>query len=370
MGEENKETTQKSKSFVEHAEFVLKILGAGTLLIAIMGWPAVSLNYHSYGIPSNLIATEAAVRAGIQPALIFMLIFGYFWYVLNACQRLLPMSHDARSTPLFLFHVVPLAALAILIRVIGASSGIFILLWWLLGHLGFVFETKGTLFWVLTGISIPLGVGLILLMLATIHVIVNHFNRRDFNLEEDFRPHWTISLYVYLIEYIEFSKNFIALYFIYFFIKIAFPEFSHLFSLPSILVASSFLALAAMMVGVGVAVLKGHLDLALGNLRQSSGFVGITALMTVWMYSTDIHPNLPKSWGGGKPDSAELWIEKSKAPPFDEWQRIKVIEPHYRLRPGYLLHLDDKNAIITERSEPPAKWVVVPRATIATISSL
>lgn len=364
MGTETETSPPTRKSFIELAEFALKVLGVGTLLTAVMGWPAVSLHYRSYGIPADFVTTEAAVRAGIQPALGFMLIFGYFWYVLRACQRHLPRSHDASSTPLFLFHVVPLAAIALLIRFAGVSSGVFVLLWWLLENWGLVYEPWGGHFWLLVGVSIPLGVGLILATLAAFR----HFNRHEFPLEGEPEPLWTTALYVSLIEYIEFTKNFIAIYLLSFFLKIAFPEIAQWFKLPSILVASAFLALAAMMVGVGIAVLKGVADLAIGNLRQSSAFIVITALLTVWMYSTDLYPSLPKSLGGGKPNTVDLWIEKSRAPSLSEWQRASPIGELYYIRSGHLLHLDSKIAIVTERPEPPTKWIIIPRSVLASVT--
>ena len=38
----------KQKTAVEHAEFAIKIVGVSAILTAIMGWPAVGLQFAAY----------------------------------------------------------------------------------------------------------------------------------------------------------------------------------------------------------------------------------------------------------------------------------------------------------------------------------
>lgn len=350
--------------FVENAEFGLKVLGASAALTAVMGWPAIGRQYALFGIPADLIPVDAAIRAGILPAVIFLLLFGYLWHVRLVCQRLLASKPNVHFTPLFLFQVIPLAAIALLVRAAGVSSGVFLALWWTLRTLGFVSEPAGLVFWVLISVSFFVCISLY----AAARSMTNQEAVREVDDVETVELSLMQSVYFQLMDYIQLGKKFIALYLIYLFVSLIIPNAAYLFTIPAMLVLSAFLALAGTLVGVGMAAWKGAGELGLGNLQASTGFSVVSAFLAVLYYSIDVYPELAKSLGGGRPDVAELWVDKSTAPGLVDWPHVTVEKTHFHLSSVHLLRIGSEVVIVVANPIPPAKWAVLPRSAIATIS--
>ena len=370
MEKKEKKTPPPKKSFIEHAEFALKLFGASAALTAIMGFPAVSLHFSEFGIPSELVTTDIAVRAGVQPALSFIILFGYLWYVRTNCVKSLSSSTKrAYFTPLLLVQVVPLAAVAMLVHIGGVYCGVFLVVWWLLGALANVGDPAGPVFWTLIVLSLPAAIGLYITTLSWVRKLTQPDFTDEVTDDEVTEPHWAIMLYSGFIDYIEFLKNFVALYLVTLFIELVAPGMAHWFTLSALLVAAAFLALASGLVAIGLATLKGMPELGLGNLRASMGFATFAALLTVLLYSVDVYPALSKSLGGGQPDVVSMWVDRSEVPALGDWPAVETDDNHYHLVSAYLLRLDGEVAIIVDRLKPPARWIVIPRGAVTSIAN-
>lgn len=346
----------------QQAELAVKVLSASAILTTIMGWPAVGHHYSAYGIPAEFVSTEAAIRAGILPALAFMVVFGYLWYVRSECNRSLESKHDSSLfvTPFFLFQVFPLGLTAMLIKYIGVFAGAFALVWTISSAIGLDNSLWGAAFWGVAVLSLILSIGLI----AAYFALLSRLKQNLYRESDESGLHWMIQLYFRLLEYIELLKNFTALYLIYLAVQLASPNLFDWVSILALLVMAAFLSLAGSLIGVGMAVLKKAADIGLGNLKGSTGFSLVAVLLTVLLYSVEIYPSLSKNLGGGAPTKIDVWLKQDKHPGINNWPRSKSEGGQLHLSDAYLMRLDDKVVILVDKPDPPAHWIVVSRDSI------
>ena len=362
-------------SISKQAELAIKVLSASAVLTTIMGWPAVGRHFSSFGIPAELVSTNAAISAGILPALTFMAVFGYLLYVRMECYRFLK-SHTNTSTlflPFFMFQIIPIAFIAILVKYIGVFCGFFTLLWIAMPLFGVIIKPWSTVFWIVVTLSFALSIGLI----VGSNIFLTRYrdewwNKHGEKLEEDplnYKPNSIFKLYYRFIEYIELTKNFIALYFIHFALQLVVPNILSWVSVLVLLVMSAFLSLVSSLIVVGLAISKKETELGMGNLKGSMGFAIITVILTVLLYSVDIYSYLPKSFGGGKPTNIDVWLKESKYPGLNNWTHMQKEEGRLHLTNTYLVHIDDKVVILADQPRPPGQWAIVPRESIELLSA-
>lgn len=362
------------KGLPASAEAVLKLLGAGTVLTASMGWPAISLHYSRFGIPADLVTTEAAIRAGILPALTFMALFGYLWHVRATCRRLLKTEEGLRAAPFFLFQMAPFALLASAVRLLGWGCGTFLVMSWILGAVGVPVEPWGWLCWVLVAPSLLAGIAIFRFETGIFERLIFGDQRLEDEIEADADTgrgelSWMATLYLPLSDYKDFLITVAALHFISMFVHFFVPGSMAWFTLPAKLAVAALLPLSIELFIAGFTTHRGFGDMALGNLAASNGYFVFAALLAVLFYSVDLYPLLPKSLGGGRPEVAEVWVAESGAPALSAWRAASLDGENYHLNPTYLVRLDSSVAILVESPTPPADWVVLARDSITSVTS-
>ena len=350
----------------KNAEFVLKVLGGSAVLIAIMGWPAVSLFFAGFGIPAEFVTMDAAIRAGILPALSFMVVFGYLWYVRWECNRRFQSKprEVLLDTPLFLLQVVPLAFVSKMVKIVGVFCGLFVALWSIANGIGAANELWGVLFWIVIFISLAGAIGLA----AGYTVLSNKFRNFLFKDVTEGYPQ-LVMIYLRFTDYVELVKNFVALYLICLAVHVVVPGFIEQVSVLGLLVLAAFLSLAGALSVVGMAVIKRVKEISLGNLKGSTGFAVVATILVVMFYSVEIYPQLPKSLGGGEPAVIDVWLPKSSEPALKEWSQAQIHEEQIHLSDAYLVHLDKDVVILVEQPASPACWAVIPRSSVELLTA-
>ena len=94
-------------------------------------------------------------------------------------------------------------------------------------------------------------------------------------------------------------------------------------------------------------------------------------LAAVGLYSFKMYAKLPQDWGGGKPIRVIFWLDKHAAPEAlsGRLPRATFVQEGETIRCEsiYLVHVDDRLAIVADAESPPAATMVLPRGNIVAI---
>ncbi len=346
------ETNDQNRSKGIPWEVVFKVVGASSILTAIMGWPALGLHYYRYGIPGQFITTESAIRAGILPALLVLLIITYLRFVKSEITR-----HPTHIMyPGFLFHFIPVGLASFLVKVIGALCGIF----WVLKNLTMLL-VPGLMEESLTNIILGiLSVFLIIALKAPVQRFNQWFNNKLLS-DQGIAP-----FYYGNIHFVDLGKVFLGLFFISKVFPIIGIQFIDNVSWWGMLALSALLAASGIFVTIAVAVSKKETDIGLDNLKGGTPLVILMTILSVCYYSIDLYPSLSNTLGGGAVPPVKMVIDKGQVVLSHGWS-VTETEGESIIDQGHIVRFDSKEVIVVNTAYPPGDWIVLPRGAVKSI---
>jgi len=380
------------QGIVGNVELLLKLAAAGVGLVAVMGFPAVYLQFSRFNIPAHFASYDQVLRAGILPAGLLVLAGFYLFWGVREFRKATP-SHVFQVVPLILLSPLIVCVLAVLI--ISIISYVLIVTWALVWVVTwFVSRISGTMMTNRHVLYIAAG---ILVSLATSYILVPPFRpwlkslrrfslirfegknqstengastTKDLDSQEDGEETpWLIivSLPFTLI---------IALYSVKALAYIWDPTLSPLLTHRFILILDTTCALILPTILMLRTCRKWMTST--DRTKKLKGYGTIGSLFTVALissmvaYSNSLYPRIPRGLGGGRPEKLVIWIAKEDFPE-DLQQRISKAKfisrgDTIRCENIYLIYDDSATLIIVDGNSAPASGAILPRDKVKAIS--
>ncbi|MFX0137502.1 MAG: hypothetical protein ACFFDN_27945 [Candidatus Hodarchaeota archaeon] len=387
-------TSPPSPSFgMGRLKSFFEIIAASTIFLIIMGVPATVFHYTTLSISISLLSYRRILEAGIIPAIIMLLFLSYFLYA----ERSINISNK-KISDLLTFPTIPFLLPAVSLLIISMFSFWSYVFWsfgWLLTKPLFWANIKwkpNNLNLLLLGLS---SVLLVLLIVVLIKPKKKTSKDKQLTSKEKlpyskvrYLPDWLprdIEEFTKPGSYLKWLRTSILYYIFlplgvvggFYFVRITFLFYE--FGWPHF-ITSNLIWIFGLITGPAYA----HFMICSTPIPNPSSkeirlikksvkiSYGIFILFCIITYSILIYPNLPRSFGGGKPEKVTIWatydfipLKKSEIKDsLSPNQKEELIEYPNLL----LIDITPTDIIVCSESCPQIKGFAVSRTIVKAIS--
>jgi hypothetical protein len=389
----NKDETNKTK-LIDSIQTALKILGAVTGLVALIGLPSVYFQFNRFYIPTHFVSNEMMLKAGILPSILLAGLGTYFIWKMRQLKR------DREEEVLIDILVsMPILMLIPIIFFFGGFSIFVLIVWgifWLFEKmLQLLFPEPLSIILTSASMIIIVIINLIISRIKKKRELQNQSVQKNGNstkgnetaspsekaaqkgTEHEIKEFFgysapkTIlfsSLGIMVIIFLSFLMIKIVLYI-------------------AGLVTSSYLNftnITIFSIGCGIFGLTVVLWTCAYIKKDSKNkyerllwiainriFIVIVLIVIGYFYSVTLHPIIPQAWGGGKPEPVTFWV-KSQEFPMDKWEKTGKLKLEnagnfLRCEGVSLLYMDSKFFIFIDEN---GTGLVIPGDKIAAIANV
>jgi len=390
MDKDKTNETNKT-NLINSIQTALKILGAVTGLVALIGLPSVYFQFNRFNLPTHFVSNEMMLKAGILPSILLVGIGTYFIW------RVRQLKSDRKEEVLIdVLFSMPILMLILIIFFFGAVCMSVLMVWVLVW-----FFIKMLPLHVSKPLSLILTLGLIAISVI-IGQIISHIKKKkgssnqsmqkngnsmkgnetpipsaeaaQTGTEDEIKEFFGLSAPKTIL--LSFLGTMVIIYLSFWMIKFVLDIAG--------LVTSNYLNfrnITIFSIGCGIFSLAFVIWICAYITKDSKNkykrllwktlninVIAFLLIVVVYVYSISLHPVIPQAWGGGKPEPVTFWV-KSQEFPMDTWAKTGKLKLEnagnfLRCEGISLLYMDSKFFIFIDEN---GAGIVIPGDKIAAI---